>query len=140
MYKLLNNKAVDNLFPWRGRGSFVNEMANNCPRGHYVEANPRTPIANGLTRFVLVENHPVLAWMRRDWWSPRGPGGRKMQTKNINISREQTNEDNCDLQKSCRQDHQGLPTDMSVTQRAQGILNQVTRAAIGSTYRGQYAI
>ncbi|CAK1582480.1 unnamed protein product [Parnassius mnemosyne] len=71
-------------------------------------------------------------------WSPRGPGGRKMQTKNINLSRDQSNDDSCELQKTCRQDLQGLPIDGSVTH--QDILNQVTRPTIGSTYRGQYAI
>ncbi|CAH2041179.1 unnamed protein product, partial [Iphiclides podalirius] len=54
-----------------------------------------------------------------------------MQTKNINLSRDQSN-DNCELQKSCRQDHQGLPSDVSVTHQC--ILNQVTRSTIGSTY------
>ncbi|XP_069359959.1 uncharacterized protein [Maniola hyperantus] len=54
-----------------------------------------------------------------------------MQTKNINLIQDQRNKDPCDIQKIGRQD--GVPLDVSVNQ---AISNQVTVAAVGSTYCG----
>ncbi|KAJ0175934.1 hypothetical protein K1T71_008108 [Dendrolimus kikuchii] len=57
----------------------------------------------------------------------------KMQTKNINLSQEQRNKDNSEIQKMGRQEPLGLSIEGSLPQT---YLNQVTGPTIGSTYLG----
>ncbi|XP_038212972.1 uncharacterized protein LOC119833135 isoform X2 [Zerene cesonia] len=54
-----------------------------------------------------------------------------MQTKNINLTQDQRNQDSCDLDKMCRQDNSH-----SEAPGSHCFQNQVTGATVGSTYYG----